>query len=63
MFSSTFLPGLLNGLLGTGGGILAVAFLRRQGLGQPQAQATALCLMLPLSAISLAVYALHGNFP
>ena len=52
MFSS-FLPGLVNGLLGTGGGILAVSILNRQGLFQNQAHATAVALMLPLSAISL----------
>lgn len=58
MFSS-FLPGLINGLLGTGGGILAVAAFRRQGLSPNQAHATAVGLMLPLSAISLAVLLLQ----
>lgn len=63
IFLSGFLPGILNGLLGTGGGILAVAFLRHQGLSPPEAHATALSLMLPLSILSLTVYYFHGNFP
>ena len=54
MFSS-FLPGLVNGLLGTGGGILAVAVFQRQGLTANQSHATAVGLMLPLSAISLTI--------
>ena len=58
MFSS-FLPGLINGLLGTGGGILAVSILNKQGFSQNQAHATAVTLMLPLSAISLATLLLQ----
>ena len=38
MFSS-FFPGLINGLLGTGGGILAVTMFRKQGLNVNQAHA------------------------
>ncbi len=60
MFSS-FLPGLINGLLGTGGGILAVSMFRKLGLKPNQAHATAVGLMLPLSAISLAVLLLQGG--
>lgn len=58
---SSFLPGLINGLLGTGGGILAVAAFRKQGLNVHQSHATAVGLMLPLSAISLAVLLLQGE--
>lgn len=58
MFSS-FLPGLVNGLLGTGGGILAVAAFQRQGLTANQSHATAVGLMLPLSAISLTILLLR----
>lgn len=54
MLSGLF-PGLINGLLGTGGGILAVNFFRKQGLPPNQAHATAVAMMLPLSGISLAV--------
>ena len=48
-----FLPGFLNGLLGTGGGILAVIALKKQNCSPNEAHATALGLMLPLSAITL----------
>ena len=58
-----FFPGLINGLLGTGGGILAVALFQKQGASQPKAQASALALMLPLSCISLVVYGFSGNIP
>ena len=47
--------GLVNGLLGTGGGLLAVAVFQRQGLTANQAHAAAVGLMLPLSAISLTI--------
>ena len=57
------LAGFLNGLLGAGGGILAVALLSRSGLARKEAHATALALMLPLTVISLVVYQLHGNLP
>lgn len=50
-----FLPGLINGLIGTGGGILAVNLFCKQGSAQNHAHATAVALMLPLSAISLLV--------
>ena len=61
--SAGLFAGFLNGLLGAGGGILAVALLTRAQLTQKEAHATALALMLPLAAISLVVYRLHGNLP
>lgn len=57
-----FLPGFINGLLGTGGGILAVAMLKKQGLSPNSAHATAVGLMLPLSAISLLLYLFRTDF-
>ena len=59
--------GFLNGLLGAGGGILVVFFLSwllsdiltdRRDL-----YANALCVMLPISAISCFRYARAGNMP
>ncbi len=58
---SGLLPGLVNGLIGTGGGILAVNLFRKQGQKQNQAHASAVALMLPLSAISLVVLLLREN--
>ena len=56
------LPGFINGLLGTGGGILAVTLLKKQGLSQNSAHATAVALMLPLSVVSLLLYILRSDF-
>lgn len=55
------IPGFINGLLGTGGGILAVSLLKRQGCSPQEAHATAVGLMLPLSFISLCVYYWQGG--
>ena len=47
--------GLLNGLLGTGGGLVAVPLLIGPlGLSSREAFATSLAVILPLSAVSLA---------
>lgn len=47
--------GLLNGLLGTGGGLVAVPLLSGPlGLSTREAFATSLTVMLPLSAVTLA---------
>lgn len=51
-----FLIGLVNALFGAGGGMIAVPFLKSLGLSQKQAQATAICVILPLTVISVAVY-------
>ena len=49
------LIGLLNGFFGSGGGILAVTLLQKQGLPSRQAHATSIAIILPLSLVSLAV--------
>ena len=54
--------GLANGLFGAGGGMLLVPLLGAWcGVEDRRSFATALCVMAPLSLVSLAVYALHGN--
>lgn len=53
--------GVANGLFGAGGGMLAVVVLERLcALPSEKAHATALLVMLPLSAVSIAVYLLRG---
>ncbi len=47
--------GLLNGLLGTGGGILAIPAFRMAGYQQRYAQANASVFMLAMSVVSAAV--------
>ena len=58
------LAGLCNGLLGAGGGILAVFGLLRSSeeeLAPRDVYANALCVMLPLSLVSCLRYASAGN--
>jgi len=54
--------GLLNGLLGAGGGMLAVPLLKKLGLGQTQAHATAVAVIFPLSVLSTAAYLWFRRF-
>ena len=59
------LCGLINGLLGAGGGIIAVYALRL-ALGDAltdvrDVYANALCVTLPISAVSCLCYALRGD--
>lgn len=60
IFSS--IAGFINGFLGGGGGVLIVALLLAVvKLHQKYAQATALLVVLPLTAVSAAVYLFKGN--
>ena len=60
-----FLAGIANGLLGAGGGIIAVFalsyFLRLGGYERRDLYANALCVMLPISAVSCLRYAVAGH--
>lgn len=57
-----FAIGFINAVFGAGGGIIAVSILKRNGLSQKKAQATALSVILPLSVISAIMYYLNGYF-
>lgn len=52
--------GLINGLLGSGGGTIAVFGMKRAGISAHKAHATAVAVILPLSLISLFVYVKNG---
>ena len=60
-----FLAGAVNGLLGAGGGILIVFAmsyaLRGMECDPRDFYANALCVMLPISALSCVRYAMRGN--
>ena len=61
------LAGFFNGLLGAGGGIIVVLALSYAIKGDGEARrslyANALCVMLPLSLLTLLSYALRGGLP
>ena len=52
--------GLANGLFGGGGGMIAVPLLEKTGLSGQRAHATAILVILPVSAFSFLLYALRG---
>lgn len=60
-----FLSGLANGLLGAGGGIIVIYALsyalKDTDTDKKDIFANALCVMLPISAVSCISYALSGN--
>ena len=48
--------GIINGLLGAGGGMIAVPILKKLGLEQKSAHANAVAVILPISILSAALY-------
>ncbi len=50
------LIGIVNGLLGAGGGMLAVPLLQNLGLNSKAAHANAVAIILPLTVISAILY-------
>lgn len=55
--------GAVNGLLGGGGGMLAVPILQRAGLCERAAHATAIAVIAPASLLSGLVYLFMGLVP
>lgn len=60
-YISGFIIGVINVVVGACGGIVAVESLKRNGLDQTHAQATAISIMLPLTVISSVLYLCKGN--
>ena len=50
------ITGLLNGLFGSGGGMVAVPLLEHSGLEPAKAHATSIAVILPLTALSAGSY-------
>lgn len=48
--------GILNGLLGAGGGMVVAPLLQDSGLDPQRAHATSIAIMLPLSILSCVLY-------
>ncbi len=55
------LIGVVNILLGAGGGMLTVPFYKKLGLSQKQAQINAVATILPISMVSAFIYLYNGN--
>lgn len=55
--------GAVNGLLGGGGGMLAVPILQKAGLEERAAHATAIAVIAPASLISGIIYLVSGLVP
>lgn len=55
------LVGLVNGLLGAGGGMIAVPMLKKSGMAQKQAHAASVLIIFFLSLFSAAVYLYEGR--
>ena len=53
--------GIINGLLGSGGGMIAVPALEKSGVKANRAHATSVAIMLPLSAVSAVFYLWGGD--
>lgn len=56
-----FAVGLINGLLGAGGGLLAVPLLRSSGLDTKAAHANSVATILPICVFSAGNYLLAGR--
>lgn len=59
-FVGGIVVGLINGLLGAGGGMIAVPLLKRSGLLQNDAHANSIAVILPLTVISAILYLYKG---
>ncbi len=53
--------GFVNGLLGSGGGMIAVPALRSQGLEPQKAHATSIAVISPMCVLSAAIYLFRGD--
>ena len=60
-YFGSVLVGLINGLLGAGGGMLAVPLLKKVGAEQKKAHATSIALILPLCLFSAVLYLAGGK--
>jgi uncharacterized membrane protein YfcA len=53
--------GLVNGILGAGGGMIAVPLLKKAGLSQKQCHTNAIAVILPITVISASIYLYKGD--
>ncbi len=53
--------GVANGLLGAGGGMVAVPMLQKSGLSEVKSHATSVAVILPLCLLSAVFYLIRGD--
>ncbi len=53
--------GLVNGVFGAGGGMIAVPVLKKLGLSQKQSHANAVAVILPITILSAILYLVKGT--
>ena len=56
-----FTVGIINGMFGAGGGIIAVPLLRKFGMNDKESHASSVAVILPLSVFSAVLYILDGR--
>ena len=54
--------GAINGIFGSGGGVIAVPMLNKAGIETKHSHATSIALTLPLSVVSAIFYAAENTF-
>ncbi len=60
-FFSGIMIGVVNVVLGAGGGMLTVPLYKKIGMNQKDAQINAVATILPITIISAFIYLLNGN--
>lgn len=63
LLSLGFITGIINGIFGSGGGMIIVPTLVLLGLEDYKAHATAISIILPLTIISTIIYFLNNTIP
>jgi len=56
-----FIAGIVNGLLGAGGGLVVVPMLEKSGLDSVKSHATSVAVIFPICILSAALYLIRGS--
>ena len=56
-----FAAGIVNGLLGAGGGMIVVPMLEKSGLDSVKSHATSVAVIFPICVLSAALYLIRGS--
>lgn len=56
-----FIAGIVNGLLGAGGGLIVVPMLEKSGLDSIKSHATSVAVIFPICILSATLYVMRGS--